>query len=377
MNEAELQAQVMGFADRYTARIVHAFDEYDALKPSPKNRRLVLSDFVHSIAFAFIIAAAPNPDIALLDMVVMVTMGRMIYEEHWRKEFGSEVEPMIIGFRTAEKDIWQLADQVLNPEQHKKLYDLIVEWRREHPEALVFSLIRFSEFAAERNKSSLAKDRKVGFFFKSVDEATQEVERVRLLAERGIFLATRLPLLTGTFADLWMSQLTENPELKEMLTSLHRFVDVAENLPQNFARERKALVEHAMDRLAQERKNTINDFLAQEARLKGVLTDIKQAATESNKLMISLNSFTEYLESESPENSEPFVINDYKETVAEIAEAGSQLNSLVDSLDRFLNSPGMEKLLPEIEEAIRQAGDEGEVLIDHSFRQAALLYRLS
>jgi DNA anti-recombination protein RmuC len=164
-----------------------------------------------------------------------------------------------------------------------------------------------------------------------------------------------------------------SPELKELLSDLHRFVDVTEKLPQNFTREQKALVKQAMDRLAKERKNTINDFLAQETRLKGVLTDIKQAATETNKFMISLNSFTDYLKSESPEDSQPFNINDYKETAAEIAAAGAQLNSLVESLDRLLNSSGMERLLPQIEDAITIAGDEGEELIDHSFRQAALL----
>ena len=66
-------------------------------------------------------------------------------------------------------------------------------------------------------------------------------------------------------------------------------------------------------------------------------------------------------------------INDYRKTAAEIAEAGTRLNSLVDSLDRFLNSPGTEKLLPQIENAISRAGDESEGLIDHTFRRAALL----
>jgi hypothetical protein len=56
-----------------------------------------------------------------------------------------------------------------------------------------------------------------------------------------------------------------------------------------------------------------------------------------------------------------------------IAQAGFQLNSLVDSLNRFLDSPGVAKLMPQIKEAISAAGNKGEDLIDHTFRQAALL----
>jgi hypothetical protein len=373
MNEAELQAHLMGFADRFAAYISQGFETFDELAPQLESRRIVQGDAVYSMYAAFLIAAEEDPDPALLDMVVMVTLGRMIYEEHWLAKLGPSVESMVAGFRKAEKDIWEILGMVLNPDQQKELLGLIKEWRREYPDDLQFSYIRVSDFATERAKSRLARIWKPSGLFKSVEMATKQVEEARLLAERAMFLATRMPLLTGYFADVWTSQLLISPELKTLLTDLHRFADSTENLPQDFARERKALIEQTMDRLAEERKKTINDFLAQEARLKGILTDIKQAAIETNKLMISLNSFTDYLESESPEGSQPFVINDYKETAAEIGKAGSQLNSLVDSLNRYLNSPGMEKLLPQIEHAIGAAGDESKALINHSFGLAALL----
>lgn len=373
MTEAELQAHVMGFADRFAAYISQGFETYDEQEPPLESRRIVLGDTVYSMYAAFTIAADTDPDAALLDMVVMVTLGRLIYEEHWLVKLGPSVESMVAGFRKAEGDIWEIVARVLKPEQQQQLMGLIQKWRRDNPQELQFSYLRVSDYAAERAKSKLARIWKPSGLFKSVEIATKQVEEMRLLAERAMFLATRTPLLAGYFADVWTSQLLISPELKELLTDLHRFVDVTENLPKNFARERQALIEQAMDRLAEERKNTIDDFLAQEPRLKGVLTDIKQASTEANQLMISLNSFTNWLDTETPEGQEPFDINEYKETASEIAAAGAQLNSLVEALDRFLNSPGVEKLLPEIENAINAAGDEGEVLIDHTFRQTALL----
>jgi hypothetical protein len=373
MTEAELQAHVMGFADRFAAYISQGFETFDEQSPPLESRRIVQGDAVYSMYAAFMIAADADPDAALLDMVVMVTLGRLIYEQHWLDKLSPSVESMVAGFRKAEKDIWEIVGMVLEPDQQQELMGLIEQWRRDYPGELQFSYIRVSDFASERAKSRLARIWKPSGLFKSVEMATRQVEAARLLAERAIFLTTRMPLLAGYFADVWTSQLLISPELKNLLADLHRFVDITEDMPQNFSRERQALIDQFMDRLAEERKNTINDFIAQEARLKGVLSDVKQAASETNKFMVSLNSFTDYLESESAPDAQPFIIGEYRDTAAEIAEAGARLNSLVDSLDRFFNSPAAGRLLPQIENAISRAGDEGQGLIDHTIRQTALL----
>ena len=389
MTEAELQLQVMSFADRFAAYISQGFETFDDLGPPLESRRIVQGDTVHSMYAAFLIAADSDPDAALLDMVVMVTLGRMIYEEHWLEKLIPSVESMVSGFRKAEKDIWDIVALVLKSDQRQELYGLIEGWRQNNPEELQFSYLRVSDFAADRAKSKLARVWKPSGLFKSVEIATKQVEEARLLAERTMFLATRVPLLTGYFADVWTSQLLISPELKEIRNDVHRFVDFAEQLPENIARERKLIIEQAIEKLAterqaainqamtritKERKDTINDFLAEEARLRGILTEVRQTVIEGNKLIVSVNSLTDQLNlGSSSEDSEPFDINEYKETITEATMTVTQLNSLVESLDRFLSSPGMEKLLPEIENAISQAGDEGEELIDHSFRQAALL----
>jgi len=389
MTEAELQLQVMSFADRFAAYISQGFETFDDLGPPLESRRIVQGDTVHSMYAAFLIAADSDPDAALLDMVVMVTLGRMIYEEHWLEKLIPSVESMVSGFRKAEKDIWDIVALVLKSDQRQELYGLIEGWRQNNPEELQFSYLRVSDFAADRAKSKLARVWKPSGLFKSVEIATKQVEEARLLAERTMFLATRVPLLTGYFAGVWTSQLLISPELKEIRNDVHRFVDFAEQLPENIARERKLIIEQAIEKLAterqaainqamaritKERKDTINDFLAEEARLRGILTEVRQTVIEGNKLIVSVNSLTDQLNlGSSSEDSEPFDINEYKETITEATMTVTQLNSLVESLDRFLSSPGMEKLLPEIENAISQAGDEGEELIDHSFRQAALL----
>ncbi len=392
MNEAELQVRVMGFADRFAAYISQGFEDYDMTSPPLENRRIVLGDSVYAMYSAFIIAADADPDAALMDMVVMVTLGRIIYEEHYLPKFGPALEPVVRGFRLAEEDIWDIMALILKPDQQEGLYALIREWRKDHPQELQFSYKRFDEFAADRANSKLARIWQPSGLFRSVRTATRQVEKARLLAERTVFLATRMPLLAGYFADAWSSQLLISPEFKNILNDIHRLVNAAEQLPNRIATERELTIDQAIERLsaerqaainqlmsriARERKNTINQFLAEEEKVKGILTELKETVTEGNKLIVSANSLAEQFNlgsrSESSKDAKPFDINDYKKTIAEANVMVVQLNSLVQAADKLLNSPGMEKLLPKLDTTIDRVGDEGEQLIDHTFRQAILL----
>jgi len=122
---------------------------------------------------------------------------------------------------------------------------------------LQFYYIRFSELGADRSKSTLVKKGETGRLFGSVKEATQQVEETRMLAERGMYLATRLPLLTGQFTEFWMSQLLTNPEVEKVLADLHGFSEVsqrlavvAEQMPQQIAKERQNIIKEASAEMA-------------------------------------------------------------------------------------------------------------------------------
>jgi hypothetical protein len=197
MTEAELQSALMSFADRYAETLFQAFDYFEPQAPTSKARLIVLSDTIYSSTATFTIAAEPNPEIALLDIVVLTTLGRMIYEEHWQVKFGEAVAPMVKGFRKLEADIWQILARLFTAEQQEELRNLIRAWRKNHPLLLTFAFQRFSDFAAERRQSTLVQAVESGGLFKSVRKATEEVEQMRLLAERAMYIGTRIPLLTG------------------------------------------------------------------------------------------------------------------------------------------------------------------------------------
>lgn len=414
MTEIELQSELMGFADRFATFMLQAIDDFQTDQPLPDQRRIVLGDTVLTIASVYTIAAEPNPDIALLDMIAMVTLGRMIYEEHWLDQMGSKIEPIIKGLRTAEDDVWQLAARILDVEKQGDLQRIILEWRRANPEVLSFSLLRFSDYATERRKSTMAQQTlQVSGLFQSVQQATQEVEETRLLAERSLFLATRMPLLTGYFADVWLSQMTLNPQAHDLLSNFdrmaavsERMAAVAEKFPQDIATirenllrqaaeeldrlgqkhiellavkvgdEREAAIRQFMAALGRERQQAIQDLVREEKRLGRMLADLRLTIEESSRVMGSINLFMEHLiqlEMEEDLDDDPFDITEYAQTATNVGSAARDLNTLISTFEAILNSPGWEILLPRLEDAINRVGSEGEELIDHSFKQAALL----
>jgi len=412
MTEAELQSRVMGFADQFVAILGQALEDYHAQSPPSGNRRIIVGDTAYALASAFIIAAEADPDTALLDMLVMVTLGRIVYEEHWQKKWGSQVLPMFYGYRKAEVDIWEIASIVLPPERQRELRQIIREWRQNNPEITTFFQIRFSDFAAERRKSKLSRAEKGGGLFKSVETATQQVEEMRLLAERGMFLATRMPLLTGLFAETWLSELMENPDINKMQADIHQFsavserlATVAEWLPDNIAKERQKAIQQVMkevqtlsqttldrvmakveiersagikqffEEFSNERKKVIEDFLAEEERVRGVLTDLRNTLSSGNDLLGTTNSLLTKLNVGVPSDTpaEPFNIKDYRDTVTEVSSTARELTTLVNSTNQLVTTVGLEKLLPQIAETIVRMESEGKKIIDHSFRQAVLL----
>jgi hypothetical protein len=375
----------MSFADRYAVVLAQAFNDFGEQNPPDKARFVALDDTTYSTIAAFIIAAGPNPEVALLDMAVLTTLGRLVYEEHWRPQYGEAVNYMVNGFRILEEDIWDILERVSTPPHQQELRELIYQWRVDNAGQLLFSFIRFGDFAGARQKSTLVEAAETGGVFASVQQATQQVEQTRLLAERSMYLATRLPLLSGSFVDIWISQWSQNPDLQRVIDDFDKFaieatrlVDLAEQLPGNITKVQQAAVTQTMDRFAEERKKTIEEFLAEEERLSGVLSEVRTTFEEGHKLVTAIHALTEQLNlggapAEDAQPSEPFDISAYRETIAEANISLTLMQELVQSIEQLHQLPGWEHILPQIDTTIDRVGLEGEEVVDHTFKQLLML----
>jgi hypothetical protein len=395
VTEAELQLELMSYADRYAAVVAQVIDDVERMGPPPETRRVILGDVVYSAAAAFTIAADPDPQLALLDMVVMTTLGRMVYEDYWRPRLGAPADPGIAAFEKLERDIWAVATPILSQDQQQELRERIATFHADNPELSTFSHLRFADFPSKRASSTLKK-KKSGGIFGSVRNITDQVEQTRIMAERAMYLSTRLPLLTGGFADIWVSRLSFNPAVEELREDMHTFAlvsdrlaTVAEQLPEQLTTERNdaieqlareattlryEAIEHMMKGIAEEREEMLRQFIAEEERLGGLLTELRHTLTEANTLTVSVDTLAQRFDIGAPDDSaEPFDIEDYRRTIIDTGTVVEQLNGLVLSTEGLLNSPGADRLMPGLIEAINEAGETSEDLVDHSFIRAALL----
>ena len=415
INAAQLQSQVMAFADRYVSIIQGAFTVYREQEPSPDNYKYAFFYAAYSMSSAYTIASESNPAGALLDMTTMVTLGRMVFEENIQEKIGPKIEPVIEGFRKAETDIWQILTPLLTPEKKQYFHTLIENWRKKNPEVEFFPTVRFNNFSSFRGISDMDEQDASGLF-KSVEQAVEQVEETRLLAERGMYLATRMPMLTGSFGGVWFSQLAQHPDMEKILDDINRVSQVserlaivAETLPDRISMERDITIKQAMEnitelsmmtidetskktlvmidetakRLSLERQEAINqltkeisaerkritqDLINEEERITGVLSELRLTLTEGNKLMVTTDSMIKELnlgsdseKSSSP--SEPFNIIDYKNTIAETTNLILQIHDLVKTLD----SIGFKKMLPEILSAVETFEQKGEKWVYFGF----------
>ena len=396
LTEAELQLELMSFADRYASVVVQALEDVERMGPPPETRRALLGDAVYSAAAAFTIAADPEPQVALLDMVVMTTLGRMVYEDYWRPRLGAPTDPGIAAFLMLEQDIWTVAAPILDEAQQQELRERIETFHADNPELSTYSHLRFADFPSKRATSTLKKN-KSGGIFGSVRGITDQVEQTRIMAERAMYLSTRLPLLTGGFADVWVSRLSFNPAVEELREDVHNFAlvsdrlaTVAEQLPEQVTSERTEAIEqvmreadtlrfdaieHLFEGVAEERRAILSQLIEEEKRIGGLITELRHTLAEANTLTLSVDTLAQRLDLGAPAEpgAKPFDIEDYRATLIDAQATITEANGLVQSTNELLNSPGANRLVPSLVDAINQAGETSEGFINHTVIRAAFL----
>ena len=133
--------------------------------------------------------------------------------------------------------------------------------------------------------------------------------------------------------------------------------------------EREAFISQFMDRLFGEQKIALEALLTEEQRVTALVTELRKVIEGSNNLLLTVDTLTDKFNvgqpSAEPKDSKPFDIKEYQDTIAGVT-------TLVESTNQLVGTVGLEKLLPELVKAIDQVSNEGEEIIDHSFRQGVL-----
>jgi hypothetical protein len=393
----ELQASLMSFADRFATGVTETISILEHRISDPELRLKLANDRLYNVASLYDIVAGPYVGVALFDTLVLVSLTRMVWEDYWILQvFGEQAAPMLTTYRTLEDEIWSLAAKYLTAEQAQALRESIVAWRKEHPDAISVSYIRFGDFGELGRRPTLEEAREPGGILAPISEATEAVDEIRLLGERAMFLLSRNQLLINFQIEVAFRKLAVQPEIGVLLADIQAFRNVSERyaeimvgMPQELREtsefaidkvsslvksERSQAIDQVMTRLSTERQQLIADIADEEQRLNRLLPEIKNTLdagtslmAEVNRTMVSLEPLLASMRSEKPgSDAEPMKIK-------EIAETSRQVTEMVNALERLLVSPGWSEQGPGLMDVVHRMETSSQKILDSTFRNMVIL----
>ncbi len=389
-----LQTGVMRFADTFASRMRQATQEFADKAGTPEARIQALTWSTGQTTSAYTIATGPNPNIAVLDMLVLVSLGRMVHEEYWLpKVWGEADRPVLEAFTELEAKAWVVADEILDPSQQEAVRSTLRQWRDEHPEMGNTAFVKlpvFQDLVASRAGADKKKGPNLGELLSidplgGLEPAVRELEQTRLFAERTVFYLQRAPILLQYQAELLTLKLLRAPEVQGVLGDSERVSKAAASLAQTAAalpeavrKEREAAVQQISSELASQRQGLLADLESAEAPSRKILGEARatlEAGTQmSNALQAAITTLNNFLarfdEKAAPagaqpaptaEPGKPFDVSDYGEAATRLGTAAREIDGLLQSLDARL---------PEVQRVLDETAARGERTIDHASLRA-------
>jgi hypothetical protein len=383
-----LSVEVARFADELTALVAQAADSFAAEVGTPEARATALAWKTGAANSSLIIATGANPTANLLDMVVLVTLERMAFQDYWLPHFGKPAEPLLAITRDLEQEIWMVAERVLTPQQQKDLRELIDEWREKHPQQIYIS-VRFRDFAEIAAQEDVGPNAKPGSLFSlafldpfaGLDPTTRELAQTRFFAERALYVLERMPKLLRWQSELVIAQTIANPDVQQLVSNSTEFAQSAGQLT--------LAVQKFPEQLAVEREKMVKDLDAEIPQWHALVTQLQHTFQAGNEMASSVDAAVKSLDafvgrvaparsnagpavatsgstiaiggSTNTITAKPFDVTEYGAAAAQIAYAAQQLDTLTHSL---------EASTPQINAVVERTGLQGKELVDYTFYKA-------
>ena len=376
----EVQQTLLRFADEYSTRMVIGVDKLRRGTNAPDPAEILKWKIALGTETVSI-AAGQNAVANLLDMTVFVTMMRTALEERWQPEvFGESARPMLESARSGETEIWRLVGTILTPEQQAELRRSIDLWHSQNPlpeSVLAVSSLGIASQLAEASKDNAAKSSSVFNLLKvdplsGLDPAVREIAQTRMFAERALFVTQKMPMLLRWQTELLSVNAVDMPAVRQLVTnstqiaaSVDRFARVAEQLP---------------GQVSTEREEILKALQAQEKDVTSLMSSGTQFSASLNTTLTTLDALMKRFgvgetNSAGPPktNAEPFRIQDYAQTAAQLEATARQLTELLVTLDRTLGSTNLLQLSAQVGPVVQQARTGGKEIVDYAFWKGILL----
>jgi hypothetical protein len=214
LSQSDVQEHLQRFQARFSAWLADALEPL-ATHRDPRLRRAALDLQLRLSSAALDIAIGRSPDASLLDMVTLMELSKATLVEHWvpqvfRKQ---QAGPLIEAMEKSCEDVWQVARQVLSPPEEADLRRIIEHWKASNPDQLHVASMRLPAFASPADAGFGSMNAQASGLFSGVKKAVQAADQTRLLAERALYAAQRLPFLLRIQARLTGQQIVDDLQI--------------------------------------------------------------------------------------------------------------------------------------------------------------------
>jgi hypothetical protein len=294
VTQVEVQQDVQRFTSQFIDRVNQAAGPLTAKEVQPARREVAMRQTVLYLSSALDIASGPYPEINLVDMLVFLKLSGDALESHWNPTvFGDDGRDLLAAFRTSEEACWAMSDRLLAFEVQQTVRNLIVEWQAKHPGQYRVEAVRFNEFAERAGEVSAERQKQARGLMGQVRQATRTADEALLLAERGMFLANRMPFLIRLQARLGVYETTSD--------ALARF-DNAQVL---------------IDQLPE-----LRPLLDQSSQL---IASAESAVRESEELAVAWHPYLEWLSARGADGGQPVSLNDTLASANQLTDTSLEL----------------------------------------------------
>jgi hypothetical protein len=393
---AVLQRDLQRFADEYAERTTSALDSYARNVGTAEARRQALRWKVTVNSAVITIVTGPNPQVNLLDCLALATLTRMALEEITeRTDHGPAFGPWLAVSHTLEAYAWDhLAARAFSGEQIQELRDVIQRWWELNPAGHLTFFARPLEARSLIYETGQPTSRPGSVFAlvgldptAGLDPAVRELTSTRLLAERFMFMAQRMPSLLRWHLELLADDLLQEENIAQWLTKTAQLIDSAERISRAVEAVSVTVTE-LPDRITAERQAILEAIKVQEETLGELAVVVSQTLAAGEGMSTSVNTtlttFDALMERfgvgippaanpPAASSEESFRILDYAHTATQLEAAARQLTVLLETLDQTLDSTNLAELSTQVGMAVEQAQTGGREVVDYAFWRAILL----
>jgi hypothetical protein len=255
-----LQSSVMALADTAMQRIASEINLARS-GTTPEARRDEMSSRLALSSSIVAIAMQPDPVDALADMLTFATLTADAQRvAAMGKPIDSYEARLSRALHQNEVDAWRVAERWVNEPTRAAFRERILSWSGSRGSAAEVAFVRLADLK-RTGSTSIESD---SGLFDSLHAATQQIDQTRLLAERSLFLAQRIPFLMRWQAEVYTGNALATREAQQTQAQIEQMSAIMETvsgllagMAQQLSTERQAALVDLFGHIEAERKASL------------------------------------------------------------------------------------------------------------------------